>query len=236
MITVHGFGAAFGLPDPSAFVTKVHVLLKMANLPFEATDRDFNKAPKGKVPYINDNGMLIGDSTLIRFYLEDHYKIDFDHNLQQNERSTTWAFEKMLDEQLYFILLYERWIVPENFAVINKQFFGSLPPVIRTLVPWIVLKKMRKTLHFQGTGRHTRDDMLRLGIQSIKALSDFLGEKSYFGGTSPCALDASAYSFISGILCRVFNTPLRDEAEKHINLVNYSERMRLRFFPEYPQI
>jgi hypothetical protein len=30
MITLYGFGPAFGLPDPSPFVTKVEVLLNFA--------------------------------------------------------------------------------------------------------------------------------------------------------------------------------------------------------------
>jgi hypothetical protein len=34
MITLKGFGPAFGLPDPSPFVTKVEMLLKMAGLPY----------------------------------------------------------------------------------------------------------------------------------------------------------------------------------------------------------
>lgn len=236
MIIVHGFGAGLGLPDPSSFVTKVHLLLKMANISFKPTSSGFDKAPKGKVPYINDNGTLVGDSTLIRFYLEEKYKIDFNKDLNDEQRSITWAFEKMLDEQFYFIMVHERWLVPENFEVIKATFFSTLPPIIRTLVPWIVLKKMRKTLRFQGTGLHIRDEMLRLGAHSIKALADFLGNKPYFGGETLCALDASAYAFISGILCRAFNTPLRDEAEKYKNLVNYCERIRVQFFSEYQSI
>ena len=34
MITLYTFGPAFGLPDPSPFVMKAEVLLKMAGLPY----------------------------------------------------------------------------------------------------------------------------------------------------------------------------------------------------------
>jgi len=34
MITLYSFGPGFGLPDPSPFVTKAEVLLKMAELPY----------------------------------------------------------------------------------------------------------------------------------------------------------------------------------------------------------
>ncbi len=35
MITLYTFGIAFGLPEPSSFVLKVQVQLKMAGLPYQ---------------------------------------------------------------------------------------------------------------------------------------------------------------------------------------------------------
>src|SRR5215510_7319377 len=78
MITLYNFGPAFGLPDPSPFVTKAEVLLKMANVPYRTDGTGFRKAPKGKVPYIDDDGEIIPDSTFIRWHLEKKYGVDFD--------------------------------------------------------------------------------------------------------------------------------------------------------------
>ena len=50
MITLYTFGPAFGLPDPSPFVTKVEVLLKMAGLAYGTNTTGFRRAPKGKLP------------------------------------------------------------------------------------------------------------------------------------------------------------------------------------------
>ena len=50
MITLYTFGPAWGLPDPSPFVTKAIVLLKMSGLPFETDTSGFRKAPRGKLP------------------------------------------------------------------------------------------------------------------------------------------------------------------------------------------
>jgi len=66
MITLYGFGPAFGLPDPSPFVTKAEVLLKMAGLEFRTDANGFRKAPKRKLPYIDDGGTIVADSTFIR--------------------------------------------------------------------------------------------------------------------------------------------------------------------------
>ena len=35
MITLYGFGPAMGLPEISPFVTKAHILLRLAGLPYE---------------------------------------------------------------------------------------------------------------------------------------------------------------------------------------------------------
>ncbi len=75
MITLQSFGPAFGLPDPSPFVTKVEVLLKMAGLPYEVDTGGLKKAPKGKLPYIVDDGQIVADSPLIRWHLEKKYRV-----------------------------------------------------------------------------------------------------------------------------------------------------------------
>ncbi len=101
MITLYGFGPAFGLPDPSPFVTKVDVLLKMAGLEFRTDANGFRKAPKRKLPYIDDGAILVADSTFIRWHIEKKYGFDFDAGLSAEQRAVAWAFEKMAEEHLY---------------------------------------------------------------------------------------------------------------------------------------
>jgi glutathione S-transferase len=88
MMTLYTFGPAFGLPDPSPFVTKVEILLKMAGLPYRTETNGFGKAPKGKLPYIDDDGERIADSTFIRWHIEKKYKFDFDRGLSAEQRAT----------------------------------------------------------------------------------------------------------------------------------------------------
>ena len=49
MITLYTFGPAFGLPDPSPFVTKAEMLLKMAGLPYRADTTGFSQGAQGQV-------------------------------------------------------------------------------------------------------------------------------------------------------------------------------------------
>src|SRR5262252_1715812 len=108
VITLYTFGPMFGLPDPSPFVMKAEVLLKMAKVAYRADASGFSKAPKGKLPFIDDDGAIVADSTFIRWHLEKKYGVDFDQGLDAAQRATAWAFEKMAEEQLYWIGVYER--------------------------------------------------------------------------------------------------------------------------------
>src|ERR1700686_3763130 len=96
VIPLYNLGPALGLPDPSPFVTKVETLLKMAKLPYRTDGTGFAKAPKGKVPYIDDDGVVVPDSTFIRWHIEKKYRIDFDQGLDAAQKATAWAFEKMV--------------------------------------------------------------------------------------------------------------------------------------------
>jgi len=78
MITLYTFGPYFGLPDPSPFVMKAEMLLKLSNREYQTNTRGFPRAPKGKLPYIEDGGTIIADSTLIRMHLERRHAVDFD--------------------------------------------------------------------------------------------------------------------------------------------------------------
>ena len=125
MITLYGSGPNFGLPDASPFVTKAETLLRMSKLPFEKALMSFSKAPKGKIPYIEDDGQLLGDSTLIRWHLEKKYGIDFDQGLTAEQLAIAWAFEKMAEDNLYWASVYFRWMIDANFR--NHIAWVALP-------------------------------------------------------------------------------------------------------------
>ena len=52
MITLYGFGAGFGLPEISPFVTKTEVQLKMAGLAYRKEKAMPPASPKGQLPFI----------------------------------------------------------------------------------------------------------------------------------------------------------------------------------------
>lgn len=93
MSTLYTFGPAFGLPDPSPFVIKAEMLLKLARLDYRADTHGFSKASKGKLPYIVDDGETVADSTFIRWHIEKKYGTDFDAPLNEQERAEPTAVD-----------------------------------------------------------------------------------------------------------------------------------------------
>ena len=82
VITLYGFGAGFGLPEISPFVTKTEVQLKMAGLAYRKEKAMPPASPKGQLPYIVDEAESIANSTFIRAHIEGKYGFDFDAPLE----------------------------------------------------------------------------------------------------------------------------------------------------------
>jgi len=233
MITLYTFGTYWGMPDPSPFVMKADMLMKLSKLPYEVDTRGFGKAPKGKLPYIRDGETVVADSTLIRMHLEKQHGIDFDKGLSARDRGVAWSAEKMLEEQLYWMIVYWRWLNDANFEKGPKAFFQRAPAFVRPLVIPMVRKRIRATLHGHGIGRHSEAESSAMAARGIDALSQILGDNAYFMGAQPCGADATVFGFLSSMLCAQFDSPVRDKAASVPNLVAYNDRMMREFYPGF---
>jgi glutathione S-transferase len=231
MIRLIKFPPAFGLPDPSPFCIKVMVLLKMANLAYEVEEvTNPGKGPKGKLPAIEDDGRLIGDSEIIRWHLETKYGVDFDKGLGERERAQAHAFCRMLEERTYWIEVYNRWLEPEHFALLKAAFFAKLPPVVGPIVTRLIQRKVRRSLLAQGVGRHAAEERARMGAADVAAVAAELGDKPFFMGAEPTGADATVYAFLAGVIDPPFASPMKEAALRRANLVAYNGRLREQFF------
>lgn len=234
MIMLYVFGPAFGLPDPSPFVTKTEVQLKMAGIPYRKESGAPMNGPKGKLPYIADGGRLIGDSTFIAEHLAAHHGLNLDSGLTGEQRAQCWAIERMLEDHLYWAIVHMRWMIDENFAKGPAHFFDGVPEPAREEARKQGQERVGAALHGQGLGRHSADEVADLGGRSLSALSTLLGDREYLMGARPCAADATAFGMAAGALAPIFDSALARSARSHKNLVAYCDRMMQRFYPEHP--
>jgi glutathione S-transferase len=233
MITLYGFGSGFGLPEISPFVTKTEVQLKMAGLACRKERAMPPASPKGQLPFIEDEGMAIADSTFIRAHIERKYGFDFDDGLDRAERVQAWAFERMIEHHLYWAMVGARWVDPENFAKGPAHFFNGAPEHRREKLREDAQFRVAENYLLSGLGRHAPDDDVELAVRSLFALSVQLGDKPYLMGKRPCGTDATAFGVLAGILTPFFRSELRDRAEEFDNLTAYVDRMMPQYYPEF---
>lgn len=231
-ITLHGFGPGFGLPEISPYVCKTEVQLRMAGLRYRRAPVDRDVAPKGKAPYIDDDG-LIADSTFIRAHIERKYGVDLDEGFDEAQRALAWAVERMLEDNLAWAMIRFRWLDDANFAKGPAHFFDGVPDTMRDEVRRQAQESVAGRLHAHGLGRHNDLEVLELAERSLNAFTGLLGDKPYLLGAEPCGADATALGVLAGVLTPFFDSPLRRLAESYPAITAYVDRMMGQFYPEF---
>jgi glutathione S-transferase len=231
MIKVHQFAPAFGLPNASPFCMKLETYLRMAGLPFElVNDGNVMKAPKGKLPYIEDNGRAIADTQFIIEHLKQAHGDPLDASMSATERALATAFQRLLEENLYWAVVHTRWIDDAGWVRTRQAFFGALPPLMRWILPPLARRGLRAELRGHGMGRHDVAEIHTIACRDVDALADWLGDKPYMLGEQPRSLDASAYAFLANLLWAPIESPIRRHAQARPTLEAYCQRMKARYY------
>lgn len=232
MITLHQFPPALGLPNASPFCLKLELYLRMAGLPYRNRyTLDLHRAPKGKLPWIDDDGTVVADSGLIIDYLKQKYGDSLDGGLTPVQRAAGLALTRLIEEHLYWTVLYDRWISDSGWEMTRPAFFGALPWPLRAIVPRVARRGIRTELHGHGMGRHTPAQIHALGIADVDALAALLGDQAHFFGVRASSVDAIATAFLANLLMVPLETPIKAAAAGHANLADYCRRMTQQYFP-----
>ncbi|MGR9051714.1 MAG: glutathione S-transferase family protein [Gammaproteobacteria bacterium] len=223
MIKLFGFGPRFGLADSSPFVLKVETYMRMAGITFEvvADFANLRKAPKGKLPFIEDDGKVIADSFFIISYLREKYRPTLDDHLSPEQKAVSNLIVKSLEENFYWCIVYSRWMRDDTWPTIKNAIFGQLPFPLNLFVPYIVKKGVKDTLYKQGLGRHNDEEILCIARHALESLSILLADKKYFFGDKPSTLDAVAYAFLAQLMLVDLDNPMNRLARSFENLVNF---------------
>ncbi|MCC6552218.1 MAG: glutathione S-transferase family protein [Polyangiaceae bacterium] len=232
MITLYQFKSAWGLPNPSPFCFKVENYLRMTDVPFRTQIGDPRKAPKKKLPYIDDGGTLVADSEHIIEHLKKTRGDRLDAGLTAEQRALAHVVARTFDEAYYWCCVYARWIDGDAFDVMKRDvLLPGLPSLLRPFLPLLVQKQVAKMLYAQGTGRHAPSEIYAKAKADLDALSTLLADKPFILGDAPASVDATLYAFLAASL---WAPPETGVLPRHVatkpNLVAYCERMRARYY------
>jgi len=243
MIKLHQFPRAWGLASISPPCMKLALWLRMTGIPYQ--EEPFPSPvppPKGKWPYIEDDGMILADSTMIIEHLRRTRQIDPDEGLTPTQRAISLAFRRMFKESLFWLIIQIRHRDDANFQIYRKVLWSLLEPGVpsdnvgEATVAAVndIRQNMISQMHGAGWARHTAEEVHEMGTAELLAVASFLSDKPYFFGDRPTGVDATAYAYLAHIIELPLDSPSTQVARGQPNLVAYCRRMRERFFSDVP--
>jgi len=236
MIKVFQYIPAWNLPDISPYVTKLVNYLVMTDLVYEMVPQPLDQltadAPHGKLPYIIDaDGTKIADSTQIISYLKGKYGDPLDADLSASDKAICLAWNRLLDEHYYWTsVIQPRWREDRGWETYIPYIVGGaeVGPDLRA-----VLDGFRGLIvsefDGQGMGRRSDDEVYKLAEDDLDAISNFLGDKPFFMGDKPRAIDADLYSMLRHSLYVPFASRAKDYGLAKTNLTAYCHRMNEKY-------
>ncbi|OQU97668.1 Glutathione S-transferase, domain-containing protein [Cladophialophora immunda] len=241
-----------GVYSWSPFVTKVEFRFRHAGLAYDVEAGSVKVAPKGKIPYVDlgplqDEGhngpSLLGDSTFIIQRLLSMARIqDLNGSLPEQSKLNDLALRALLEDKLYFYHMRERWI--ENFYIQREKALWSMPYPVRLLVGLLIYRGVTKTLHGQGVGRLTGEEVRSLKSEIWQSIDSVLNSRLrqapgsdapvwVLGGEQPTEADATLFGFIVSVLVSDSAPESKKIVKSFPSVVTYAERIHNCYFPEY---
>lgn len=231
-IRLFQFPRMFAIPNLSPFCCKLETWLRMAGLPYEIVDTpDPLKAPKGKLPFIEDAGVRIADTSRIIDHLMKTRGVDLDARLDAGRRAAALLVQRTLEEHYAFILAYTHLVHEEGLRHTRTRF-ESVPALVRPLVSSLVRRRIREILWKQGILRHSHEDIVESALRDWRAVLTLMSDQAYFFGDEPTGIDAIVFGALATTVLTPIESPIRDFLRSQPRCVAYAERMRTRFFPE----
>ncbi len=220
MLTLYSYPELFGVADNNPFGLKVFAFLKLAGLPFRHEHIfDAKEAPRGQLPYIDDDGQHVGDSDTIIAYLIAKYRLAIDSALTDAQRTTDLMIRRTLDD-LYWVMSYSRWKDPHFWPLFRDAMLRTHPSL--TLGGMDAAQKYNfERYRYQGIGRYEPPDVYKRGIADLTAVASLIGERGYVFGPQPSSIDAGIYGFVANIYFYEIDTPLRQFVASHPDLVGH---------------
>ncbi|KAH8666853.1 hypothetical protein BX600DRAFT_511745 [Xylariales sp. PMI_506] len=251
----------------SPFVVKLEARLRFAGVKY-ATDVGSPKtAPKGKIPYIEYRSaaaaaqgevctQLSDSSLIVKTLTEWDVLPDLNGKMSPAERAQDMALRALLEDKLYFYHTWERWT--QNYYTMRDHIFQALPYPVRVLVGLMVHRSAVATLHGQGTGRYSAEEIAAFRLEIWEAVNQLVvaarstaddssrsssssssknkeERQPYWvmGGEGPTEADTTLFGFIVSVLVCTAAPDSQKVVRQFPTVLDYANRIQDRYFPDY---
>ncbi|KAI8635526.1 hypothetical protein F5Y19DRAFT_14022 [Xylariaceae sp. FL1651] len=246
----------------SPYVTKLEARLRFGGVSYKTDAGSPRSGPKGKIPYITlqhaaaastspthgkgaEAGQQLGDSTLIAKALcEGGVMTDLNARLSKAERAYDLALRSLLEDRLSFYLSWERWT--QHYYTMRDHVLWPVPWPLRVFVGSMVYRNTVATLHGQGTGRLTPEEIATFRHEVLESFADLLlesrakagpaegGEPFWvLGGPGPTDVDATLFGFMASMLMTTAGPSAQADAKSFPVLLEFVRRVHERYFSDY---
>lgn len=224
MLTLYSYPGLFGVADNNRYGLKVYAFLRLTGVPFRHEHVvDASHAPRGQLPYVDDDGEIVGDSETILAHLVRRHRLTIDAALTRTERDRNLLITRLLDD-LYWVMSYSRWKDDRYWPAFRDAMSREHPSLGEaTLVRAREYNAQR--YHFQGIGRYQPDDAMARGLADPGVLARVVPATGYVHGAQPTSMDAGIYGFVANIFFYDIDTPLKRFVVAHEPLVRHCRAM-----------
>jgi glutathione S-transferase len=220
----------WGLLAPSPFCVKLEVVLRMRGEAYELRPTVSTlRAPRRKLPWIDEAGERLADSEMIVRRLERRNDVLEEAAVPRDVRARTHLVRRTLEESLYFALVAERWRDDAIRLRYATDLLASLPVLARPIIGELVRRMLERQLWQQGLGRHDLETLRDFARADLAAVAWALGTAPYFTGDRARAVDASVFGLLANLWHVPIDSALRQALATHPNLVAFIERMRTQY-------
>ena len=235
-ITVYGFGPVYSTPALSPFVLKLWTYLRMADIKYKALSTT-KRSSKGKLPFITYNGREIADSSFIINFLNKELNIDLNSTLSDTDKAVALAFQRLCEENLYWVLDYFRWVLYSEKIFEHFPGSGFKSSLLKKYAAYSFKRSAIASLNGHGLGRHSKAEIAEIGEKDLSTLSIFLSDKQFFMGDTPTLIDCTVFGLLAQFAYVIIGIEQEKlVAEKYSNLKAYCDRMRAKYWPDWDEL
>ena len=222
----------------SPFALKLETWLRLSGIKYENVFSMKFHPKTGLIPYIELNGESFSDSNIIIEKLKKEFSVRVDENLSAEELAMSHAVTSMVENfttQTGFYYRYDSSI-RKFVEVLKLGLYTNNPRMVRY---WTIFQPHLTKLkyHFTGLGREENSTVWKMASKDLKALSSWLGEKTYFhGGSEPSTVDCMIFGHLAQFLYIDIGFPQATFLETEcINLVTLVANMKEKYWQDWDQ-